>query len=144
MHRPTPSYYADAAGVARHECERMPDREDLAAFIRSTFRSVWSFEIALLMKRQPKCWTHAEIVATLRASDLIVTTGVENLTMAGLIAADAEGLFSYMPVNSATAEFMDQAERIYESRPDHVRRLIASPGTTALTAFANAFRLWED
>jgi DNA-binding transcriptional ArsR family regulator len=122
----------------------MPDREDLGGFIRSSFRSVWSFEIALLLKRQQERWSHADVVAALRASDLVVSQSIESLQRAGLVDADEEGRFAYAPVNKNTAEFMDKAERLYESRPDYVRRLIVSQGSQGLTAFANAFRLRDD
>ena len=122
----------------------MPDREDLGAFIRSSFRSVWSFEIALLLKRKSGRWTQADIVTALRASELIVSQSVENLTIAGLIDADADGRLGYAPANAATRDLMDDAERLYDSRPNQVRRLIVSGETPGLTAFANAFRLRDD
>ena len=131
-------------GDDNHDCEGMPKREDLAAFIGSSFRSVWSFEIALLLKRHPERWTHAEVVQALRASDLVVSHSIETLTRAGLVDADAEGRFVYAPVNANAAEMMDKAERLYETRPDHVRRLIVSQGSPGLTAFANAFRLRDE
>jgi len=122
----------------------MEARGDLDAFIRSSFRSVWSFEIALLLKRRSERWTHADIVGALRGSDLVVSQGIENLMIAGLVGTDADGRFAYMPVNETTTDLMDRAERLYESRPDHVRRLIVSQNASSLTAFANAFRLRED
>jgi hypothetical protein len=73
-----------------------------------------------------------------------VSQSIESLTTAGLINADAEDGFSYMPANQATAELMERAEQLYHSRPDHVRRLIVSRETSSLTAFANAFRLRDD
>lgn len=122
----------------------MPDKEDLSAFIRSSFRSVWSFEIALTLKEREGPWTHAEVVTAMRASELIVSQSVESLTAAGIVSADAEGRFAYSPVNPAVAGLMDRAERLYQSRPNHVRRLIVSRQTPHLTAFANAFRLRDE
>lgn len=105
---------------------------------------MWAFEIALLLKRRRERWSHADVVAALRASDLVVTQSIENLERAGLVDADGEGRFGYAPVNKEMADYMDKAERLYESRPDHVRRLIVTQSMHGLTAFANAFRLKGD
>ncbi|WP_225421553.1 hypothetical protein [Sphingomonas parva] len=105
---------------------------------------MWSFEIVLLLKSQAGRWTHDDIVSALRGSDLIVSQSIENLTMAGLVDVDAEGRIGYTPVNTSTAELMDRAQRLYESRADHVRRLIVSQNVSSLRAFANAFRLRDE
>ena len=95
----------------------MEARGDLDAFIRSSLRSVWSFEIALLLKRRSEWWTHADIVGALRGSDLVVSQGIENLMIAGLVGTDADGRFAYMPVNKTATGLMGRAERLYESEP---------------------------
>ena len=59
----------------------MASKDELSRFIRSSFRSVWSLELLLLLKRERRTWTHAELVAALRASDLIVGQGLEALTI---------------------------------------------------------------
>src|SRR3712207_4599323 len=113
----------------------MTSKEEVARFIRSSFRSVWSFELLLLLKRNPRRWEHSEIVASLRGSDLVVHQGLEGLVAAGLADLDEAGRAAYAPVNEAAAALVDDAERLYASRPDHVRRLIVSGSAGGLAAF---------
>lgn len=122
----------------------MSSKEQVPAFIRSSFRSVWSLEVLLLLKRDRRAWTHAEILTSLRASDLIVSQSLDALTAAGLIALDEAGGASYRPVSEQAALLVEEAERLYAQSPDSVRRLIVGSSTGGLTAFADAFRLRKD
>jgi hypothetical protein len=44
--------------------------EQLSGFIRSSFRSVWSLELLLLLKRNRRQWLREEIVTALRQAIL--------------------------------------------------------------------------
>lgn len=121
----------------------MTSREELADFIRSSFRSVWSLELLLLIKREDRPWTIAEIVAALRASELVVTKCIESLTAAGLVAPESEQEIRFLPASGDLRKLVDETEALYAKQPDAVRRLIiASPAGFSLTDFANAFR-WK-
>ena len=122
----------------------MTTREQVSRFIRSSFRSVWSLEVLLLLKREPRPWTDAEIVTALRASDLIVSQSVSALGDAGLVVTDAAGLTEYRPASDDAARLVEEAERLYAASPDAVRRLILNASSSGLTAFADAFRLRKD
>ena len=122
----------------------MASREQVARFIGSSFRSVWSLEVLLLLKRDPRPWTHEAIVAALRASDLIVTQSLDALAAAGLVAQDKGGAASYRPVSPSDAEMVEAAERFYLQSPDAVRRIILGTFASGLTEFADAFRLRKD
>jgi hypothetical protein len=122
----------------------MASKDELSRFIRSSFRSVWSLELLLLLKRERRTWTHAELVAALRASDLIVGQGLEALTAAGLVSLDADGGAAYMPVSEGVGQLVDETETFYARSPDAVRRLIVSASASGLAAFADAFRLRRD
>jgi hypothetical protein len=117
----------------------------LSAFVRSSFRSVWSLELLLLLKRHPRPWPREEIVAALRASDLVVAQSVESLTAGGLLTLGCDGCAAYSPASPDLATMADQAEAFYGRSPDAVRRLIvgAAPGG-GIAAFADAFRLRKD
>ena len=122
----------------------MTSREELADFIRSSFRSVWSLELLLLIKREPRSWTVAEIVAGLRASELIVTKCIQSLTTAGLVSPESPQVVKYLPASDGLRKLVDETEALYAKQPDAVRRLIiASSSGFGLTDFANAFR-WKD
>jgi hypothetical protein len=122
----------------------MVSSDEVGRFIRSSFRSVWSLELLLLLKRDPRRWTHAELVSTLRASDLVVRQGLEALTAAGLVSVDEAGGAAYSPASEAIARLVDESESLYARSPDAVRRMIVSSSTSGLAAFADAFRLRKD
>jgi DNA-binding transcriptional ArsR family regulator len=122
----------------------MTSREQVSRFIRSSFRSVWSLELLLLLKRERRAWADEEIVAALRASDLIVSHSLAALSDAGLVTIDAAGRSEYRPAGAEAAAMVDEAERLYGQSPDAVRRLILGSSTSGLEAFADAFRLRKD
>ena len=119
-----------------------PD-QDLLTFIGSSFRSVWALELVLVLKSEPKVWTRPELVTTMRASELVVSKALDSLVAAGLASLEGEGA-RYMPVSDQVAECVEQAERLYSSRPNAVRRAIIAASTDGVTAFADAFRLRKD
>lgn len=121
----------------------MASREQIARFIRSSFRSVWSLEVLLLLKRDPRPWTHGEIVSALRASELVVAQSLEALGTAGLVVEDEDGTATYRPASQDSARMVDEIERFYAQGPDAVRRLILG-SSGGLAAFADAFRLRKD
>lgn len=122
----------------------MSAQEQVSSFIRSSFRSVWSLEVLLLLKRDQRPWTQAEILNALRASDLIVSQSLEALAAGGLISLDAAGAAAYRPASERAALLVEETERLYAQSPDAVRRLIVGSSTGGLAAFADAFRLRKD
>ncbi|ATE65647.1 hypothetical protein [Rhizorhabdus dicambivorans] len=123
----------------------MPSDQDLAAFIRSTFRSVWSLELVSLMAREgDRGWERAELVAALRASDLIVDRAIDELTIAGVLLLDGAGQACLRPASADLKALVDASTAFYVRSPDKVRRIIITGATTGLTAFADAFRIRKD
>jgi hypothetical protein len=45
-----------------------------------------------------------------------------------------------MPANQSIGESVERAEALYRTRPDAVRRVIVSAGTSSAAAFADAFK----
>jgi DNA-binding IclR family transcriptional regulator len=117
--------------------------EDLFRLIESSFRSVWALELLLLLKREPRIWSRQELIATLRASDLVVNKALDELVAAGLVSVEGEGA-RYMPVSDSVARQIDEVENLYSARPDAVRRTIVSTAASDATAFADAFRLRKE
>jgi hypothetical protein len=117
--------------------------DELLRFIGSSFRSIWALELLLLLKRDRRVWPHSELVATLRASELVVSKALDGLVAAGLASVEEEGA-SYMPASEDLASHVDQLEKLYAARPDAVRRAIILAATSGATAFADAFRLRND
>ena len=117
--------------------------QELLQFITSSFRSVWALELLLLLKREQRLWRRAELVATMRASELVISKALASIVAAGLVSAEDEGVL-YMPVSPAVATLVERTESLYAARPDAVRRAIVSASVGGLTAFADAFRLRKD
>lgn len=116
--------------------------DELLQFIGSSFRSVWALELLLLLKRERRPWTTTELVAALRASELVVSKALDSLVAAGLASVDdVEAV--YMPVGDLAAS-IDAVEQLYLTRPNAVRRAIVTAGASGATAFADAFKLKRD
>jgi hypothetical protein len=122
----------------------MASDDEIANFIRSSFRSVWSLELLLLLKRDPRLWPNSEIVAALRASEIIVAQSLDFLTAVGLVSVDETGGAAYRPVSEGSARLVEGAEALYARSPDAVRRLIVGAIPNPLAAFADAFRLRKE
>src|SRR3954471_20216612 len=91
----------------------MTTEDEVANFIRSSFRSVWTLELLLLLKRDARSWPRDAIVAALRASELIVAQGLDALTAAGLVIVDEAGNAAYRPASPGAASLVDGAEALY-------------------------------
>jgi len=117
--------------------------DEILRFIASSFRSVWALELLLVLKSAERPWSHEELVATMRASDLVVTKALDALEAAGLVSNSGDKA-QYMPVSEDVASLVDQAETLYAKRPDAVRRAIISTSAGDAAAFADAFRLRKD
>ena len=123
----------------------MPDSAETLAFIKDSFRSVWSLELLRILKSDPsRSWARAELVERLRASDSVVEQSIDSLMAGGLVVVDAEGEARYAPATPDLDRLSNNAEELYDRRPSTVRRVIVMSGTGSLTAFADAFRLRGD
>lgn len=123
----------------------MPASQEVTEFIRSHFRSVWSLELLLHLKRHPdRTWSTAQLVDVLRASEAVVATGVETLLAGGLIVVEKDGGARYAPASPDLDQRVGETEEVYGRKPDAVRRLIVLSANSGVTAFAEAFRLRRD
>src|SRR5687768_13339965 len=118
----------------------MASSDELAAFIASSFRSVWALELLLLLKHGARDHTTEELVTSLRASPSVVEKSLDALIAAGLAGGEKDA-FAYMPITSEVASLVEETEQLYRSRPDRVRRLIVASSNKGLAAFSDAFRL---
>ena len=121
----------------------MTSSEDLTRFIVSSFPSVWTLELLLLLKREPRVWSRADLIETLRASDLVVSQALESLVAGGLASVSEEGA-EYRPISDSVADCVDKTEEFYAMKPDKVRRMIVTSSSSGITAFADAFKLRKD
>ena len=123
----------------------MPDQADIERFISSTFRSVWDLELLLELTRvSEESRTSAQLVSSLRASDVIVAKGIASLVAAGLIAEEGDGSVRFAPASADLAGSAAGALELYRAKPDSVRRRIIASSTRGLEAFSEAFRIVGD
>lgn len=123
----------------------MPDRSTIERFISSTFRSVWDLELLLELTRTPEeSRTTEQLVSALRASDVIVSKGIDTLLAAGLILEESGGSVRFAPASAELAASVAGAFDLYRARPDAVRRRIIASSTRGLEAFSEAFRIVGD
>jgi hypothetical protein len=117
--------------------------EDVLRFAAASFPSIWALELLLAVKQEQRAWEREELIANLRASELVVSRAIDGLVAAGLVTVEDKGV-AYLPVNAEVAETVERLERLYRTRPNSVRRAIIASGSGAATAFADAFRLRKD
>ena len=115
------------------------DREALE-FIAASFPSVWALEVLLALKGDPRPWARDELVAALRASDVVISHALDALIAAGLASMDV-GRAIYLPVNKEAHKSVERAERLYRTKPNAVRRAIIAGRASGASAFADAFKL---
>ena len=130
--------------MRRAEAERVSSSdEDVLRFIAASFPSVWALELLLVLKREPRVWTGDELLASLRASELVISKALDALVAAGLASTEGDGV-RYQPVNREVEHCVERTEHLYRTRPNKVRRAIVSASTSSAAAFADAFRLRRD
>ena len=123
----------------------MPAEPDVTSFISSSFRSIWTIELLLHLKRHAdRSWSTSELVGALRASELVVSTALNSLVAAGLVARDEKDDVHYAPASPEIERLADATEALYAKKPDAVRRMIVAAAADGITAFADAFRLRRD
>jgi len=123
----------------------MPNRKDLESFIANGFRSVWALDLlTFLGEHKETSFTSEELIAALRASDVVVSQSVANLAALGLAVVDSQGRVTLHEASGQQAELVRAAIDFYRRSPDKIRRLIVSQTAPGLTAFADAFKLRKD
>ncbi|HYG28155.1 MAG TPA: hypothetical protein VD906_14780 [Caulobacteraceae bacterium] len=121
-----------------------PVDQDLFGFIREQLRSVWALELLLLMRRRAdRSWTAQQLVDELRASPPLVADNLATFERAGLVAADADGRYSYSPAGPVLTKLVDELDAIYRERPVTVINAIVAPADK-LQTLADAFRIRGD
>jgi DNA-binding IclR family transcriptional regulator len=117
--------------------------DDVLRFVAASFPSVWALELLLAITRERRPWSREELVATLRASEVVVSRALEALVAAGLASFEDGGAI-YLPVNAEVEACVERAEQTYRSRPNAVRRGIITATASSATAFADAIKLRRD
>ncbi|WP_156395766.1 hypothetical protein [Bosea sp. Leaf344] len=115
---------------------------DVLLLLRTTIRSVWTLELALLLWRSgERAWRQRELVSELRASEGAINEGLDRLLVEGLIRREADAYrFDPSPRNQALFERLDLLNR---ERPVAVLEVMFRR-QDAVQSFADAFKLKKD
>ena len=133
------------AYVGKGQARRMPKQAQIESFIANSFRSVWALDLLKYLAANPgRFFPPGELVAALRASDVVVSQSVENLTAAGLAMVDGEGRVGYHEMSGGQGALVKRAIDFYGRSPDKARRLIIAQCNPGVRAFADAFKLRKD
>lgn len=123
----------------------MATEHDIERFIGDSFSSIWDLELLSYVLQAPnEPHAPADLVGKMRASELVVSQGIQSLVAAGIAYLDDEGRLLFQPVNDEVASCARQANDFYARFPGRTRRLMISRLTPGLNAFADAFRLRKD
>lgn len=122
----------------------MPSQSEIESFIGSSFRSIWSLDLVQFLNAEPgNSYSKEELIAALRASDLVISQSIASLAAAGLVLVDRDRIRLHV-ADDRSKKLIESAIQLYAKSPDKVRRLIISAASPGITAFADAFRLRKD
>jgi len=113
---------------------------DLHDFVESSFRSVWSVELLLLLYRQPRSWTAGELVSELRISEVVVARSIDALVAGGLVVIETDGRVRYGLAIPDNEDLVRQLYELYQKRPAAVRKVIVQNPADQLKTFSDAFK----
>ena len=121
------------------------EQEEVAAFVRASFRSVWDLELLCFLRRAPdQNQPPATLVTGLRASELVVANSISALLAAGLIVEEPDHSVRYAPASPDLDRLSQGADVLYARSPGAIRRMIVTAANPGIAAFADAFRLRKD
>ena len=119
--------------------------KELLDFIQSSFKSVWALELVMFLRgHRDRGWTEQELVLELRGSLPAVSQGLQTLGNAGLVAADADGMFRYTPASPVLDRLAEKLEQAHRDKPFAVHRAILTAHNEKLYTLADAFKLKRD
>jgi len=117
---------------------------ELADFIQSSIKSVWSVELLLfLRRRREQSWTPDQLIKELRSSRSVVVDLLAKFGQAGLVAEES-GAYRFAPASAELDRLTGDLEAAYSERPATVVEAILSAPSEKLKFFSDAFRLKKD
>lgn len=97
-------------------------------FLRHSIRSLWTLELLLLMRERPeRAWTAEQANRELRATLSLVTSRLEQLEAAGLLAREGADKWRYAPDSVERKQQADALAHAFRAKPfSVVNMLLAS------------------
>jgi len=115
--------------------------EELLAAVSNTFRTVWPFELLLLLRQKPRqAWPVEALVRELRASVTAVSESLVVLRRLGVVGVDPQGAYLFAPASADLDELARELSDLYTRKPRAIMRAILSAPNDKVQTFADAFR----
>ncbi|MDP2408885.1 MAG: hypothetical protein Q8M26_01215 [Pseudolabrys sp.] len=122
----------------------MISEDTVLEFAASSFNSVWTVELLLMLKRDPnRSWEAGELIRELRSSQVVVAGALANLLGAGLVVEQEKGRFQYQTSPGRMEQLVDALEIVYDTKPTAVVRAIVATSNRKLKLLSDAFRFKE-
>lgn len=116
--------------------------DDLAEFIKTSFGSIWTLELLLLVSGAPdRVWSRGELVTELRSSEQVVARSTEDLVAAGLVFLADAGAIRFGPASRDLEDLVQKLGDEYRRTPAAIRRVILNSASGKLRSFIDAFDL---
>lgn len=115
--------------------------QDLLDFVKASIRSTWALELLLMLRKTaPQDYAADELVRALRATPTLISTCLDQLQRAGLVACQDPGRWRYAPAGPAIDKLAEKLEHEYGERPVTVISAIVASPNDRLKNFSDAFR----
>ena len=122
----------------------MISEDTVLGFAASSFTSVWSLELLLVLKRDPdRSWEADELIRELRSSQVVVASALANLLGAGLVVEIEKERYQYQTSPARIEELVEALKVVYDTKPTAVVRAIVAAPNRKLKLLSDAFRFKE-
>jgi hypothetical protein len=98
--------------------------DDLISFIAAWVGSIWTLELLLLLKREPRPWDAKSMILELRSSRGIIEDGLQTLQNAGFLTQDHSGRYRFHAASSQLNDIAAGIEALYRTKPTFVIKAI--------------------
>lgn len=115
--------------------------DDLIAFIATWIGSIWTLELLLLLKQEPRRpWDPKSMILELRSSRGVVEDSLQRLQTAGFLAQDGSGHYRFHAASSQLDEIASGIDALYRAKPTSVIKAITEAQKDRPQALTSAFK----
>lgn len=115
--------------------------QNVYAFLLEHIDSLEQLEVLLLMRKDPRSWSAAEIARELRIMPDSAGNRMSNLALRGIVTEDGTSRYRYSPRSPELDRDVAGLATAYAERRVTVINLIATKHLERIKSFADAFKL---
>ena len=118
---------------------------DVSRLITAYISSVEQLELlCLLGEKAHRSWTAAQVLQIIQSSEKSIAECLERYRRAGLLQAEHDGSFRFLPTDSSLAQTVAALVKTYRERRVSVIEYIYNKAADPIQDFADAFRLRKE